>query len=396
METHPATGTFDDHARLVARSVVERGVPNSEAVHSILAEAVGRGVVSQQVSAAHGSAISRIRHDRDEFIGAATLMLTQYALPADKESPLDVSQFADGESSATGWVRRTVASFRPSRIERAIASLSGVAYLEDEVAFEPEAPSVQVREHVPDDALVAEASKDKRRGGETLLFIHASVLYELTGGPALRWWTLSDSERAQVLSAIEADPDLPIRSLRGADDSQDESDMVRELWSDWSAEQVEDVVSKSSSDRDIVALLTRAATTPLPRPPAGNRGREERILRRQVQDGLGQCPRDTSAALFDAFMAGKVATYCDKDRRRVPLDHDASIVKKIEASSFPMALSSASLSSGIPRDDILSALVRMTLAHVPALNHDHFSPTSWSFSSEKPPGYAVRRPLDRE
>lgn len=396
METHAALSSLDDHARLLAGAVIEGEVTNSEAARSILAHAVDRGVVSQQIRAAHGSAISRIRHEADEFIGAATFMLVGYTLPKGQESPLDVSQFSSEDRSATGWVRRTIASFRPSRIEREIRYQGHVGHLEDEIITEVAAPEADPSEHsVPDDAEVIEATKDRRKGGETLLFIHASVLYELTGGPALRWWSLSDSERAQLLRSVESDPGLPMRSLRGSDDHHDESDMVRELWADWSDPQIEDVIAKSSADRDIVGLLTRAAVTPFPKPPPGNRGRDERAMRRRAQEGIGG-PRDLSAALFDSFMASKVATYCDKDRRRAPLDCDAAVERRIAARSFPLTLSAVAHCSELSREDLLSALVRLTLEHVPALNPDHFAPGDWSFPAEKALDSDDRRPLDKE
>lgn len=386
---------LDDHARDLARSVAAGELSNTEAVGSILAAAMDRGVISQQIAQAHGSALSRLRHESDEFVDAATFMLVGYALPDGKDSPLDVTRFAEDDSSATGWIRRTVASFRASRIEREIRHVRHMAYLEDEVFPEPasEDPAVFPVD-VPDHDEMSEAARDKRKDGEALLFIHASVLYDLLGGPALRWWALSDAERTRVLAVLDEDPSLPRRALTGAE-AEDEADLVCELWEDWSDEQIAEATAKSSSDRDIVGLLTRAAVTPFPKPPPGNRGRDERALRRRIQAGLG-LSRDFSDRLFDGFMGSKVALHCDKDRRRAPLDPTAFVERVASASSFPATLFAASSASGVPHDDLLSGLVRIVLDHVPVLDPRHFTPTGWSFSGESPHGNPTRRPLDKK
>lgn len=368
------TTSLDEHARALADRVLSGDISGDEAAAALLAEAVGSGVAQRVVREIHWRAMRDARDD--EFVGGAIHLLTTYVLARpERPSPLDVTRFARDES-AEGWLRSILRRIRSTRIEREIARRDDRDLLwEHESAYEHDPVIGPVAPDVQD---LREAQHGMERGRESILMLHASVLHRLFEGPALRWWKLSLTERRALKRALDEDPGLAMRSLRPSSDEEGEiPDLVRLIWSSWCASGIADVISKSTDERDVVGLLTRAAVSPLPRP--GDRTGAMRSLRSQVLATFPEVERSLAVSAFDAFCAAFVAETSEKDRTSRPLDEVERVRTESLAQTFPSLLREVARASGVRSLDYLSGLTALFLDTVPAVSSEAFTPTPWRF-----------------
>src|SRR5690625_4742346 len=115
------TSRLDERARRLGAAVLATQVSRYEAACQVLAEAVESGGVAAMCARHHRGLASA--WDIDEITSAVTTMLVAYALDGpDRTRHLDVSRFASGATSASGWVGKVIGSMRATRILREMRS----------------------------------------------------------------------------------------------------------------------------------------------------------------------------------------------------------------------------------------------------------------------------------
>lgn len=370
------TSRLDERARLLGEQILDGTITPNDAACQVLADAVDAGVV-RAMCARHHRGLSSV-WDVDDITGAVTTMLTAYALGTrGRDGHLDVTRFADGRTSASGWVGKVIGSMRTTRILREMrVDTEALTTSPDELdrvrvrSAEDEA----LDDRVPD---LADHTKGLPSTSASLRIIHASALHEILGLPPLQPWRLTAQQRSDILDLVDRDPSAIRRSLSGEIDDPDER--VLALWSGWTGEDLSELLAKSTTIRDIPRLLCEAALKPLPRPNA--RSGDLAQLRRRV---LGHAPHghhDLLATTLDAFLAAAVEAYTDYDRLRRPLPAD-QVAQRIEsAAQLPALLAEAAIALEIHRLDLLSGLIALTIDPVPVADARYFTPTPWRFPS---------------
>src|SRR5699024_12408451 len=107
------TSRLDERARRLGAAVLATQVSRHEAACQVLAEAAESGVVAA-MCARHHRGLSNA-WDIDEITSAVTTMLVSYALGGPgRGGHLDVTRFADGSTSASGWVGKVIEIGRAS------------------------------------------------------------------------------------------------------------------------------------------------------------------------------------------------------------------------------------------------------------------------------------------
>lgn len=378
MTATQTSSALDHAARDLSRRVVEGRLDADDAARTIIAEAICGGEVGLAVRRHHLWAVPAEEHE--EFIAAATHLFALYALPGDgRPSPLDVTPFWEGGASASGWVSKTVQALVVSRVRREYGTTETPRWeLPERGAWD--IYDLGELDGVPSPDDLEDASRDLLREGETLLRIHASILHRLLGGPALAVWDLTRAQRRMLRDALGRDPQLARRALStsGEQASTVES-RIAALWSPWSQEAIAEALEKSTTERDIPGLVTRAALSDIPRPPTRGRVPSLSARRRRMIAALPSVPANLSGTLFDAFESSRVSLYADKDRRRRPLSTTAQTRRSALAASFPSALSTVASASDICRDDLVSGLTALFLDQIPCLDVEAFTPTPWRF-----------------
>src|SRR5690625_263124 len=180
------TGRLDERARRLGAAVLATQVSRHEAAWQVLAEAAESGVVAA-MSARHHRGLSSA-WDIDEITSAVTTMLVAYALGSPgRDGHLDVTRFADGSTSASGWVGKVIGSMRATRILREMRTEPTVPA--DSEALE-QVPAAGVEDQVlaPQVADIEAHTKGLPATSATIGLIHASALHDLLGLPPLRAW----------------------------------------------------------------------------------------------------------------------------------------------------------------------------------------------------------------
>lgn len=364
------TAPIDQHARHLGDRVLAEDLSNEDAASLLVSYAVRHGDARRAVIWAHHGAM--LSTDDDEFIDCAVHLMVTYVLPREgRPSPVDVSRFACGES-AQGWLRHLARCIRSTRIHREIGRRHREEPLSDHdrAVADVDHPSMEAVYEL------REASGKVPRAGQSIVLLHASVLHRLFDGPALQSWCLTTTERTRLRDVLDRDPRLPYRVLKaGSSETGDDAELVRLMWSSWCEEGVRDVLAKSTADRDVVGLLTKAAVVPLPRP--GKSTGAMSSIRAKLRSALPQVDRSLLMTTLDAFIAAYVAPVSEKDYTRRPLDPEEALRRQMLAPAFPNLIREVARSSGVAPEDLLSGLIDLFLAPIPAVSSEAFTPTGW-------------------
>lgn len=371
------TGRLDERARRLGAAVLATQVSRHEAACQVLAEAVESGVVAAMCARHHRGLSSA--WDIDEITSAVTTMLVAYALGSPgRDGHLDVTRFADGSTSASGWVGKVIGSMRATRILREMRTEPTVPA--DSEALE-QVPAAGVEDQVlaPQVADIEAHTKGLPATSATIGLIHASALHELLGLPPLHAWELTPAQRRKLLAAVDVDPQLPARVLAGGASDADRPvpGWIEALWGRWSRDDIDAMAALSSPVRDIPHLLCQAALRPLPRPTArsGTLDRIQAQIRHFVPDHAA--PAVTAA--LEAFIDAEVETYTDFDRIRRPLTAEQRSRRASSTAALPDLCGQAARQLGVDRLDVLSGLVSLFLDPLPVVDARYFTPTPWRF-----------------
>ena len=371
------TSRLDEHARNLGRDVLAGETSQHEAACQVLADAVETGVVAAMCARHHRGLAAA--WDICEITSAVTSMLVDYALKTPRRAGhLDVTQFADGSTSASGWIGKVIGAMRPTRILREMHADASL-FADPETLEQAPAPSAEeqlLSARAPD---VQEHTKGMPTTSATVRLIHASALHELLGLPPLRAWKLTFAQRRQLLAAVAEDPQLPARVLAG-DPSDGEGPVpawIRALWDGWSRDEVEAMAAFSSPVRDIPHLLCQAALRPLPRPTARS-GVLARI-RARVRETVPARAAPVAVATLEAFLDTEVETHTDFDRIRRPLTAEQRSRRAASAAALPDLCGEAARHLGVDRLDVVSGLIGLLTEPLPVVDARHFTPTPWRF-----------------
>ena len=372
------TGRLDERARRLGAAVLATQVSRHEAACQVLAEAAESGVVAAMCARHHRGLSSA--WDIDEITSAVTTMLVAYALGSPgRDGHLDVTRFADGSTSASGWVGKVIGSMRATRILREMRTEPTVPA--DSEALE-QVPAAGVEDQVlaPQVADIEAHTKGLPATSATIGLIHASALHDLLGLPPLRAWALTSDRRARVLEALAADPGLASRVLSGPEAAAGGavSTLVGSLWGGWARDDVAAMLAASAEGRDIPHLLCQAALRPLPRPTARS-GQLDRI-RARARDAVPADARPAVATALEAFLDAEVQLYTDFDRIRRPVSAQERSRRQASADALPALLEEAARSLGVDRLDVHSGLIDLLLEPLPVVDSRFFTPTAWRFS----------------
>ncbi|APX31751.1 hypothetical protein BH708_02360 [Brachybacterium sp. P6-10-X1] len=372
------TSRLDEHARNLGRDVLAGETSQHEAACQVLADAVEAGVVAAMCARHHRGLAAA--WDTEEITSSVTSMLVDYAVKTPRRAGhLDVTRFADGATSASGWVGKVIGAMRPTRILREMHAETSLL-TDPETLEQAPAPSAEeqlLSTQVPE---VQEHTKGMPTTSATVRLIHASALHELLGLPPLRTWALTPSQRREVLSAVSKDPQLPTRVLTGATCDVDDgpgSAWIRALWEGWSRDDVDAMAALSSPARDIPHLLCHAALRPLPRPTARS-GQLERI-RARVREAVPFRAAPAVMAALETFIDAEVETYTDFDRIRRPLTAEQRSRRDASPAALPDLCVEAARQIGITSLDVLSGLIGALTEPLPVVDARYFTPTSWRF-----------------
>lgn len=372
-----ASGLLDEHARILGQQFEAGSLTRSGAAAKILAEAVDSGAV-QLMCRRHHHRLAAV-WGSDEVTGAVTSMLVRYALgAAENDGHLDPGRFADGSSSAAGWVGKVIGTMRTTRILREM----GVETRElpcpgalERAAISSAEDSV-LAEAVP---VIDQSTRGLPATSATICLVHASALHQLLGLPPLSPWNLTNDQRAVLLHELESRPDSLRRVLTGELEGIDAS--VREsiglLWASWSRDDVAAMLALSTPERDIPRVLAIAALRPLPR-PASRSGDLDR-LRARARDGVPASATTVVSAAFEAFLDCQVEVHTDFDRIRRRLTATETARREASRESFPALLQEAAQQIDIGRLDLLSGLIAQFIEPLPVADPVYFTPASWRF-----------------
>ncbi|MGP5672596.1 hypothetical protein [Brachybacterium alimentarium] len=372
-----ASGLLDERAQILGLQLRAGTLTRGETAAKILAKAVDSGVV-QLMCRRHHHRLAAV-WGSDEVTGAVTSMLVRYALgDAENDGHLDPGRFADGSSSAAGWVGKVIGTMRTTRILR-------------EMSVETrELACPEVLEHVAvtsaEDAVLAgtvpevdESTRGLPATSATIRVVHASALHQLLGLPPQRLWNLTKDQRAVLLHELESRPVSLRRVLAGELEGIDASvhESIGLLWAGWSRDDVAAMLALSTPERDIPRVLASAALRPLPRPTA--RSGDLDRLRARARDGV---PAPAAAAVgtaFEAFLDCQVEVHTDFDRLRRRLTATEAARREASRAALPALLREASQQIGIGHLDLLSGLIALFIEPLPVADPVYFAPTSWRF-----------------
>ncbi|WP_341855894.1 hypothetical protein [Brachybacterium sp. GPGPB12] len=233
----------------------------------MLATAVDSGVVRQMCARHHRQLASR--WSIDDITGTVTTMLVGYALTnSERPGHLEVARFADGTSSASGWVGKVIGAMRASRILRGMHedATTRVDLLGDtDPASASSAEATALDEHTVD---VEDQTRGLPATSATIRLVHASALHQLLGLPPLRSWRLTSAHRIELTHRLNEDPTLARRSLTANRNVAGADEALTSLWSGWSRDDLAAMLEKSTPTRDIPHLLCLAARAPCRAPRA--------------------------------------------------------------------------------------------------------------------------------
>lgn len=372
-----ASGLLDEHARLLGQQFEAGSLTRSGAAAKILAEAVDGGV-TQLMCRRHHRRLAAV-WGSDEVTGAVTSMLICYALgDAENDGHLDPGYFANGSSSAAGWVGKVIGAMRTTRILREMSvetrELACPGVLEHAAVVSAE--DAVLAEAVP---VIDQSTRGLPATSATIRLVHASALHQLLGLPPLRPWNLADEQRAVLLHELESRPDSLRRVLTGELEGIYAS--VREsiglLWAGWSRDDVAAMLALSTPERDIPRVLASAALRPLPRPTA--RSGDLDRLRARARDGVPVSAATAASTAFEAFLDRQVEIYTDFDRIRRRLTATEAARREVSRAALPALLREASQQIGIGHLDLLSGLIALFIEPLPVADPVYFTPTSWRF-----------------
>lgn len=372
-----ASSHLDERAHQYGQQLASGDMTQGEAAASVLSSAVDSGVVDQ-MSDRHYRGLARI-WGFDEVTAAVTSMLAHYALGGPGcVGHLDPSRFADGATSATGWVGKVIGSMRTTRILREMRTDTRelVSPMELDQVSVPSAEDVAVAAQVPG---VEESTRGLPSTSATIRLVHASALHQLLGLPPLRPWWLSRAQKNTLLAAFDESPAAACRVLAGDVDGIDTStvEAIWQLWSGWSQDDVAEVLAKSTPERDISRLLGEAALRRLPRPTA--RSGDLDRMRVRARDGVPASAAAAVSAAFEAFLDGRVELYTDFDRIRRRPAATESARREASVEALPDLLQDAARLIGINRLDLLSGLIGLFIESLPVADPVYFTPTRWRF-----------------
>lgn len=372
-----APGLLDDRARILGQQFEAGTHTRSEAAAKILAEAVNSGVVASMCHR-HLHRLAEV-WGSDEVTAAVTSMLVRYALgDAESDGHLDPGRFADGSSSAAGWVGKVIGTMRTTRILREMSvetrELPCPGALER--ATISSAEDSVLAEAVP---VIDQSTRGLPATSATIRLVHASALHQLLGLPPLSPWNLADEQRAVLSHELESRPDPLRRVLTGELEGIYAS--VREsiglLWAGWSRDDVAAMLALSTPERDIPRVLASAALRPLPRPAARSGGLER--LRARARDGVPSSATTVVSRAFEVFLNCQVELYTDFDRIRRPPSATENTRREASRAALPALLREASQQIGIGHLDLLSGLIALFIEPLPVADPVYFTPTSWRF-----------------
>lgn len=368
---------LDEHARLLASRVATGDLDPNEAACQVLATAVDCGVV-RQMSARHHRQLAT-RWNIDDVTATVTSMLVSYAL-ANENRPgnLDVTRFADGTTSAAGWIGKVIGSMRASRILREMHAdaTAPVDLLGDE-----DPTSVPSAEETALDANrvnLEDHTKGLPAASATIRIVHAAALHQLLGLPPLQPWNLTPAQRRELIDQLELDPTLAHRTLVGDPAVPDETRAaLQDLWGGWSPDDVAAMLAKSTPIRDIPHLLCSAALKHLPRPKT--RGGALAHAHDQMLKAAPEGETALFEATFTAFLESAVAPYTDFDRIRRPLTPAETAQREDHARELPTLIAATATALEVTADDILAGLIALFIDPLPIAATLYFTPTPWRF-----------------
>ncbi|MCG7308289.1 MULTISPECIES: hypothetical protein [Brachybacterium] len=373
----PGTRSLDEQARRIGQLVVAGAVTPEDAACQILSVAVESDVVRFMCARHH-------RHlaqtwNVEEITSAVTTMLTQYALGSTEgRGHLDAKRFADGTTSASGWIGKVIGAMRTTRIlrEMRVDTRAIAQPFELEQVTTPSAEDEVLGSGTPE---IEEHTQGLPSTSSTLRIVHASAIHQLLGLPPVASWTLTPRQRQLLKDAIEQDPSLPRKVLsRSTPDTTEPAYAIQSMWAHWRPDEIAEMLAKSTEARDIPHLLCAAAIMPLPRPKA--RSGELARTRNRVRGQVPAHAEDSLMGALDSFLDTFVDAYTDFDRIRRPLPPEEEARRAASACTFPVLLKDAAHQMGITRLDLLSGLIALFIDPVPVADPDHFTPTPWRFA----------------
>ncbi|MDN5655395.1 MAG: hypothetical protein L0G46_09980 [Kocuria sp.] len=369
------TARLDERARVLGRAVLAGELSERGAAGQVLAEAVETGVVARMCARHHRGLAAA--WDIDEITSAVTSMLVAYALPSpDRDGRLDVTRFADGDTSASGWVGKVIGAMRATRVLREMHAEPAVATDTDTLEQVP-APGAPEQGFAPEAADLEARTKGLPAASDTVRLIHASALHDLLGLPPLRSWDLTPAQRDVVLEAVGQNPGMLASGLPGSTTDAPITTFVAVLWDGWSREDVAAMLAATTAGRDIPHLLCQAALQPLPRPRT-RCGDLDRI-RARARDAVPAHARPAVARVLEAFLEAEVAVHTDFDRIRRPLTDQQRSRRDESQEALPGLLEGAAGQLGVTRWDVLSGLTGLFTEQLAIVETGNFTPTTWRF-----------------
>lgn len=370
---------LDEHARQLGLRVASDELDADEAACQVLATAVDCGVVRQMCARHHRQLAAR--WSIDDITGTVTTMLVGYALTnSERPGHLEVVRFADGTTSASGWVGKVIGAMRASRILRGMHedATTRVDLLGDtDPTSASSAEETALDEHTVD---VEDQTRGLPATSATIRLVHASALHQLLGLPPLRAWCLTAAQRTELTHLLEEDRTLARRAFTSDPDlPPGAEEALTALWSGWDRDDVAAMLEKSTSTRDIPHLLCLAALLPLPRPQSRN-GDLARTRRRALSAAPSSA-QSVVAAAFDAFLGTEVETHTDFDRIRRPLSSADVDTRAVSAQQLPTRLKEAAAAMGVSDLDLWSGMTALFIDPLPVVDPIYFTPTPWRFRS---------------
>lgn len=369
------TARLDERAHQLGLAVLAGDVSEREAAGQVLAEAVESSVVARMCARHHRGLAAA--WDVDEITSAVTSMLVSYSLPSsDRRGRLDVTRFADGTTSASGWIGKVIGAMRATRILREMHA--DTAVLTDSEALERvPAPGVEEQVLAPRTTDLEDCTKGLPAASASVRLIHASALHELFGLPPLRAWELTPAQGDAVLEAVGEDPGLSARVLSGTMTDGSIATLVGVLWGGWSRDDVAAMLAASTPGRDIPRLLCQAALRPLPRPKA--RSGELSRIRARARDGVPANARPAVQGALEAFLDVEVEAYTDFDRVRRPLTDMERSHRDASRTALPGLVEEAARQLGVTPVDVTSGLTGLFTEQLAIVESRNFTPSAWRF-----------------
>ena len=369
------TARLDERAHQLGRAALAGDVSELEAAGQVLAEAVESSVVARMCARHHRGLAAA--WDVDEITSAVTSMLVSYALPnSDRPGRLDVTRFADGTSSASGWIGKVIGAMRATRILREMHTDTAVR-TDSETLEQVPAPGVEEQALAPRTSDLEDHTKGLPAASATVRLTHASALHDLLGLPPLHAWELTSEQRDAVLESVGEDPGLPARVLAGSATDSPITTLISVLWGGWSRDDVAAMLAASTPGRDIPRLLCQAALRPLPRPRA--RSGELSRIRARAHDGVPASARPAVQGVLEAFLDVEVEAYTDFDRIRRPLADMERSRRDASRTALPGLVAEAARQLGVTPVDVTSGLIGLFTEQLAIVESRTFTPTAWRF-----------------